>query len=689
MSRRLLVTAALPYANGPIHIGHLVEHIQTDIWVRFQRLRGHRCIFICADDTHGTATMIRARQEGRSEEAVITDMNEQHRQDFAGFDISFDQYGTTHCPENEALCHVIWARLREADLVVEREVTQLYDPVVGTFLADRFVRGTCPKCGATDEYGDSCSVCGSTYAPTDLKDPRSTLSGATPEVRSSPHQFVRIEPLRPFLVDWTQGGGHLGTETANYLKGHFLGEELRDWDVSRPAPYFGFEIPDVPGHYWYVWFDAPTGYIANTKIWCERHGESLDEWWRSDDTEIHHFIGKDIVYFHCLFWPSMLKTAGFTLPKKVHVHGMLTVDGAKMSKSKGTSLSARTWLEHVDADFLRYFYASKLGTGPDDFDLGLDEFVAKVNSDLIGKIVNLPSRTAKFVGATGLSAVYPDDGGLFQAAADAGDDIAEAYEEGDYQRALKRILALADRANEYVEKNAPWTLAKAAKTDPTQAKAVQDVCTVALNLFRQVAVYLAPVLPSLASRTSELLGAPISRWVDAATPLLGTPVARYEHWMKRVERTQLDTMIEASREAHEQASAPTSDAAPASTSPADDGAALAAEPVEPTCTIDDVMKVDLRVARVVEAAPVEGADKLLQLTLSLGGEERRNVFAGIKSAYKAEDLVGRLVVCVANLQPRKMRFGTSEGMVVAAGPGGQDVFLLSPDSGAVPGQRVR
>ncbi len=683
MSRRLLVTAALPYANGPIHIGHLVEHVQTDIFVRFQRLRGHRCIFVCADDTHGTGTMIRARQEGRAEEALIADMNGEHRRDFAAFDISFNQYGTTHCEENRLLCHAIWADLRAADLVVEREVTQLYDPVAGTFLADRFVRGTCPRCGAKDEYGDSCSVCGSTYAPSDLKDPRSTLSGAVPEVRSAPHQFVRIEPLRPFLVEWTQSGGHLGAETANYLKGHFLSDALRDWDVSRPAPYFGFEIPDVPGHFWYVWFDAPTGYIANTAIWCRDNGESLDDWWRSDEVEIHHFIGKDIVYFHCLFWPSMLKTAGFTLPKKIHVHGMLLVDGAKMSKSRGTFISARTWSEHADPDFLRYFYASKLGTGPDDFELGLDEFVAKVNADLIGKIVNLPSRTARFVGATGLAGAYPNDGGLFAAGAEAGEEIADAYEQGDDQRAIRRILSLADRANEYVEQSAPWALAKEAKSDPAKARALQDVCTVALNLFRQIAVYLAPVLPSLAKRTGDLLHAPITRWEDASTPLVGTPVGKYEHWMRRVERAQLERMIAASKAAAAAAAERTPPVAEATDVPA-----YADEPLAPTCTIDDVNRIDLRVARVLAAEPVEGAEKLLRLTLSLGGEAQRTVLAGIKAAYAPADLVGRLVICVANLAPRTMRFGTSEGMVVAAGPGGGEVYLLSPDSGAVPGQRV-
>ncbi|MEM8733407.1 MAG: methionine--tRNA ligase, partial [Planctomycetota bacterium] len=476
-SRQILVTAALPYANGPIHIGHLVEYIQTDIWVRFQKLRGNRCIFLCADDTHGTAIMLRARKEGRSETEVIADMQASHEEDFAGFGIEFDNYGSTNSDENKQLCGEIWAKLRESSLIVEKEVSQLFDPEAGTFLADRFVRGTCPKCNAPDQYGDSCDKCGSTYSPIDLIDPKSTLSGATPEVRSSNHLFVELEKLHEFLEQWTQSGEHLQPEVANYLKGHFLGEPLRDWDISRPAPYFGFEIPDSPGNYWYVWFDAPIGYIASTQQWCERHNEKLDDWWKSDSTEIHHFIGKDITYFHTLFWPGMLKSAGFNLPTKVHIHGFLNVDGEKMSKSKGTFIRAATYLNHLDPNYLRYYFASKLGPRLDDLDLNRDEFVTKVNSDLVGKVVNLASRTAKFAAKLGLSEQYPDDGGLFVEAAKAGESIAECYERCDYAKAMRQIMELADRANPFVENAQPWVL----KKDDSKQDELRDVCTVALN----------------------------------------------------------------------------------------------------------------------------------------------------------------------------------------------------------------
>ena len=495
MTRRILVTAALPYANGHIHLGHLVEYIQTDIWVRFQRLRGNRALYICADDTHGTAIMIRARQEGRDPEAMIEDMSVAHQKDFADFQIAFDNYGSTHSEENRVLCHEIWAAIRKAGLVTEKDVTQLFDVEHGTFLADRFVRGTCPKCQTADQYGDSCEKCMSTYSPTDLIDPISTLSGGTPEVRTAKHLFVQVEQLHDFLTDWTQAQGKLQPEIANYLKGFFLCEKLRDWDISRPAPYFGFEIPDAPGNYWYVWFDAPIGYIASTVQWCEKHGEKLDDWWRSEETEVRHFIGKDIVYFHTLFWPAMLETAGFSLPTRVQVHGFLTVNGEKMSKSKGTFVLARTYLEQLDPAYLRYFYASKLGTRPDDIDLNLDELVAKVNSDVVGKVVNLASRSARFVKDVGLSAEYPEDEGLFEAAAKAGDDIADAYENADYARAMRGVMALADRANEYVDRQQPWTLRK----DPAKAKELQNVCTVILNLYRQLVIYLAPVLPKLAA----------------------------------------------------------------------------------------------------------------------------------------------------------------------------------------------
>ena len=689
-TRQILVTAALPYANGPIHIGHLVEYIQTDIWVRFQKLRGHKCIYICADDTHGTAIMIRARQEGRSEEELIAEMQQAHERDFAGFQIEFDNYGSTNSEENRQLCGEFWKSVVDAGLVVEKDVDQLYDPEAETFLADRFVHGTCPVCKTPEQNGDHCEKCLSNYAPADLIDPKSTLSGATPELRTAPHKFIKLEPLHAFLDEWTQSGEHLQEEVANYLKGHFLGspddpEEkrkvLKDWDVSRPPKYFGFEIPGFPGNYWYVWFDAPIGYMASTKQWCAKHDEAFDDWWRSESTEIHHFIGKDIIYFHTLFWPGMLKTAGFSLPEKVHIHGFLLVNGEKMSKSKGTFIKASKYLEHLEPDYLRYYYASKLGPRLDDLDLAVDEFVNKINADLVGKVVNLASRTARFVGSVGLADEYPDDGGLFAAGASAGEEIAAAYEACDYNKAMRLIMELADRANPYVENAEPWKL----KKDPDKATELQNICTVALNLFRQIVVYLAPVLPKLAEQTGSLLNDPITHWDQSQTPLTGTPVAKFERLMNRVERKDIDTMIEESKEEAAEAA----DAAVASDSPYDDSdQPLKDEPLAEECTIDDFMKVDLRVARVISAEEVPEARKLLKLTLSLGGDAQKQVFAGIKAAYKPEELVGRLVVMVANLKPRQMKFGLSEGMVTAAGPGKADVFVLGVDEGAVPGQRV-
>jgi methionyl-tRNA synthetase len=676
--RQLLVTAALPYANGPIHIGHLVEYVQTDIWVRFQRLVGNRCIFICADDTHGTAIMIRARKEGRSEQALIEEMQIAHQRDFAAFDIQFDNYGSTNSPENLELCGQIWSALRRGGLIVEKEVSQLFDPEAQTFLADRFVKGTCPKCKAADQYGDSCDKCGATYSATELIDPTSTLSGATPELRSSKHLFVELEQLHAFLEDWTQNGQHLQPEVANYLKGHFLCDALRDWDISRPAPYFGFEIPDAPGNYWYVWFDAPIGYIASTQVWCQLQGEKLSDWWQNPKTEIHHFIGKDITYFHTLFWPGMLKTAGFSLPTKVHIHGFLTVGGEKMSKSKGTFIKAETFLKHLDPTYLRYYFASKLGPRLDDLDLNLDELVSKVNADLVGKVVNLASRTAKFANKTGLSKVYPADGGLFEAGKQAGVEIAQAYENCDYAKAMRLVMELADRANPYIENAQPWVLNKS----PDKVDQLRDVCTVGLNLFRQLVVYLAPVLPKLARQCGELLNEPICSWSQSQTPLTGTQVNPFEHMLARVNPEDIQAMIEDSKQDNETSVA-------ASTDPWNDSAeALAAEPLAAECTIDDFVKVDLRVARIVAAEQVPEARKLLRLTLSLGGDVRKNVFAGIKAAYEPDKLIGRLVIVVANLKPRQMKFGLSEGMVTAAGSGGDEVYLLSPDSGAKPGQRV-
>jgi len=677
-TRRLLVTSALPYANGPIHIGHLVEYIQTDIWVRYQKLIGNRCVYVCADDTHGTAIMIRARKEGRTEEELIAQMSQSHQADFAGFDIEFDNYGSTHSEENRQLCHQFWAALREAGLIAERPVAQLFDPEAKTFLADRFVRGTCPKCGRADQPGDNCGACGATYSPIDLIDPKSTLSGATPIVKEALHLFVELEKLHNFLAQWIENSNALQTETANYLKGHFLANELRDWDVSRPAPYFGFEIPDAPGNYWYVWFDAPIGYIGSTLQWCNANGEKLADWWQSPDCEVHHFIGKDITYFHTLFWPGMLKTAGFSLPTKVHIHGFLNVGGEKMSKSTGTLVAAETYLKHADPSFLRYFYATKLTARIEDLDLGPEEFVDKINSDLIGKVVNLASRVGKFASGTGLSETYPDDGGLFTAAAAAGEEISQAYESGDFSRAMRRIMELADAANPYVEHARPWDL----KKDPQKIDNLRDVCTVALNLFRQLTIYLAPVLPRLADQCAELLGDPIVDWQQSQTPLLDKPVNAFKRMMDRVQIEDLQKMIEDSR----------SEAADTTSAPAqvwnDSDEPLKAEPLVGEISIDDFAKVDLRIARIIAAEHVPEANKLLKLTLSLGGEERRQVFAGIKAAYQPEALVGRLVVMVANLAPRKMRFGLSEGMVTAAGPGGAEVFLLGVDEGGQPGQRV-
>jgi methionyl-tRNA synthetase len=689
MPRKILVTSALPYANHHIHMGHMLEYIQTDIWVRFQRLQGNDVRYFCADDTHGTSIMIRARKEGRRETELIAETSQAHQRDFAAFGVSFDHYGSTHSDTNRQLCDEFWQALRKAGAIVERDVSQLFDTQAGTFLADRFVTGTCPKCQTPNQYGDSCESCGSTYSPADLIDPKSTLSGTKPEVRSSKHLFVTLEKYHPFLDDWTQKDEHLQPSVANYLKGHFLSEPLRDWDVSRPAPYFGFEIPDSPGNYWYVWFDAPIGYLASTSEWCAKNNQKLDDWWKNSDVEIHHFIGKDITYFHTLFWPAMLKAAGYSLPKRVNVHGFLTVNGQKMSKSKGTFIMASTYLQHMDPAYLRYYYASKLSSRVDDLDLDAEDFIAKVNSDLVGKVVNLASRTARFVEGVALATDYPEDGGLFEDAAKAGAIIAAAYENREYSEAMRGIMALADRANEYIDRMQPWTL----KKQPDRQAQLLDVCTVALNLYRQLAIYLTPVLPKLAEMSGRFLNSPIQRWSQANKPLLGSTVSKFEHLMERADMKKMQTVIEASVVAD----APTTAGAPAATEGSaatssgaepDYGQALISEPLAPECTIDDFTKVDLRVAEIIKAEEVPEAKKLLKLTVSLGGQIQRTVFAGIKAAYEPQSLVGRRVIVVANLKPRTMKFGTSEAMVLAAGPGEKDVFLLSPDTGAKPGQRV-
>ncbi|MDR1959104.1 MAG: methionine--tRNA ligase [Planctomycetaceae bacterium] len=677
--RKILVTSALPYANGHIHLGHLVEYLQTDIWVRFQKLRGHDCRYFCADDTHGTAIMLRAQKEGKTEAEIIEAMQQSHIQDFAAMEVDFDHYGSTNSDENREICAEIWCAVRKSNIVEEHEVEQLYDTQANTFLADRFVRGTCPKCRAKDQYGDNCEKCGATYSPADLLDPVSSITGTTPIVKRSRHLFVNIEKEHEFLSEWTAQSGALQPEVSHYLAGQFLNEPLRLWDVSRPAPYFGFEIPDSPGNYWYVWFDAPIGYAASTLEWCKRTGENFESWWKNPNTEIHHFIGKDIAYFHTLFWPTMLKLSGYNLPSKVHVHGFLTVNGEKMSKRTGTFILAANYYKHLNPSYLRYYYASKLTGRNEDIDLNFDEFENKVNADLVGKVVNLASRTAKFVHSSGLSKIYPDDCGLFQKAAETGAEIATAYEQVDSAKAMRLIMECADRANKFIDDHAPWML----KKDMARQQELQDICTIGLNLFRQIVIYLAPVLPTLARQTEELFRCPLENWTDSEKPLTGIPVAEFTHMMTRVPRRGIEAMIEDSKETD--AAVPEIAAEPWK----DSAEPLEAEPLlAEKISIDHFTGVDLRVARIIEAKEVPEARKLLQLTLSFGGGQRRNVFAGIKSAYKPEEIVGRLVVCVANLAPRQMKFGLSEGMIVAAGPGGSDIFLMSPDEGAKPGMRL-
>jgi methionyl-tRNA synthetase len=680
--RTILVTSALPYANGPIHIGHLVEYIQTDIWVRFQRLRGHRCTYVCADDAHGTPIMLKAEQEGVTPEALIARVGEEHRADFAGFAVGFDNYYTTHSPENRAFAEHIYAGLKRGGHIVARTIRQAYDPVKEMFLPDRFIRGGCPRCGAADQYGDSCEVCGATYAPTDLKDPVSALSGVTPVERESEHEFVRLADFEPMLRDWT-GSGALQPEIVNKLDEWFRAG-LQDWDITRDAPYFGFEVPGKPGKYFYVWLDAPIGYLASFKNLCERSpGLDFDAYWApGSEAEVYHFIGKDIAYFHTLFWPAELVGGGFRTPSAVYCHGFLTVNGQKMSKSRGTFVSARTYLDHLDPEYLRYYFAAKLGAGIDDIDLSLDDFVARVNADLVGKVVNIASRCAGFI-TRGFEGRLPDrlaDPALFRAFVDRGEAIAEAYEGREYARAMRESMALADQANAYIDEHKPWQLAR----EPGREAELQAVCAMGLELFRVLMTYLKPVLPVMAGKAEAFLDVAPLTWAGLDAPLLGHRIRPFSPLMTRVDRARVDAMVEASKAG---AAPPEGPARPvaAATAPAPEPAG---EPIAPTIAIDDFARVDLRVARIQAAEPVEGADKLLRLTLDLGGASR-TVLAGIRTAYAPDALVGRLTVVVANLAPRKMRFGVSEGMVLAAGPGGRDIFLLAPDAGAEPGMRVK
>ena len=681
--RRILVTSALPYANGHIHLGHLVEYLQTDIWVRFQKLAGHECRYMCADDTHGTAIMIRARQEGTSEEDLIGADAQAHLSDFGGFEIEFDNYGSTHSPENRQVCQEVWQALRQAGLVNQKQVTQLYDPVAGTFLADRFVKGTCPKCKAPDQYGDSCDRCGSHYSPTELIDPASTLSGATPEIRSAEHLFVNIERLHAFLDNWTQQSGALQPETANSLANHFLNEPLRDWDVSRPAPYFGFEIPDSPGQYWYVWFDAPIGYIASTAQWCQRAGGRVDDWWRNPATEVHHFIGKDITYFHTLFWPAMLHTAGFSLPTKVHIHGFLTVNGEKMSKSKGTFVRASTYLEHLDPMCLRYYYAAKLTPRVDDLDMNLDELLAKVNADLVGNVVNLAARTARFMEGQTLSAAYPADGGLFAQAAADGQAIAEAFDACDYARAVRLILAASDRANQFVEQVAPWNSQEGGRAGRRPPRCLHHRPEFVPSIGRLSGPRAAAVGPAdrpAPGRSDHPLGAVAA----AAGGHAGGPIRTHDE--TRRPKGQIDAMIESSSEGQQPQEAAV--AAPQA-APADGNEALVDEPlVAEQISIDDFTKVDLRVARVVTAEDVAGAKKLLKLTLSFGGDNAADGVRRHQGRLQARAARGPAVDLRGQPGPAADEVRTERGDGAGGRRRRRRDLPARPDSGAKPGQRV-
>ena len=673
MSRRILVTSALPNANGPIHLGHVLEQIQTDIWVRFQRMRGNQAIYVCADDTHGTATMIKAEQEGVSAETLVENMRQLHMADSQGFLIAHNNYCSTHSPENQHYSELIYNRLQEAGLIFIEEVEQLYDPEKGLFLADRFVVGGCPKCKTPDQYGDNCENCGATYNANELIDPKSIFSGATPELRGSDHYFFDLGRYTDFLKAWTRSDA-VQPEIANKLA-EWLDDGLRAWDISRDAPYFGFTIPGTTDKYFYVWMDAPIGYMASFQNLCDQDSDlNFDDFWAMDSSaEVHHFIGKDIVNFHALFWPAVLDGSNFRTPTKLHTHGFLTVDGTKMSKSRGTFILAKTYLDHLSPEYLRYYYAAKLNGSADDLDLNLEDFVARVNSDLVGKVINIASRTAGFLvnQFNGVLADNVHDEALMAQFHAQVEPIAALFESGDTAKAMREVTALADAANQYIAKHEPWNMAK----DPERRDAVQLVCSQGINMFRCLAIFLKPVLPEMAEKAEAFLSVAPLTWADAEAPLLGHTIRKFKPMLQRIETAQIEKMVDASKQP-ESASAPTK----ARSAATDEAAGV--------ISIDDFMKVQLKVARIVEAAPVEGADKLLQLTLDVG-DHRRQVFSGIKAAYQAEDLVGRLTVVVANLAPRKMRFGVSEGMVLAAGPGGSDIFLLSPDSGAEPGMQVK
>jgi methionyl-tRNA synthetase len=680
--RQIVVTSALPYANGPIHIGHMLEYVQTDIWVRFQKMRGHECVYVCADDAHGTPIMLRAKAEGITPEVLIDKMNREHLSDFTDFGVDFDNFHSTHSPENKTFAEEIYLKLKAAGHVRTQVISQAYDPKAEMFLPDRFIKGECPSCGTADQYGDNCESCGATYSPTDLKNAVSVVTGETPIEKDSEQYFFKLSDFEDMLKTWTRAG-HIQKEIANKMD-EWLEDGLRDWDISRNAPYWGFEIPDAPGKYFYVWLDAPIGYMASFKNWCDKNNASFDDYWKLDShTELHHFIGKDIARFHTLFWPAMLEGAGYRKPTAVYCHGFLTVDGQKMSKSRGTFIKARTYLEHLNPEYLRYYFAAKLSSGVDDIDLNLEDFSARVNSDLVGKVVNIASRCAGFINknfGARLSASIGDNK-LSQQALAAADSIASAYENREYSRAMREIMALADKANQFIDEKQPWVIVK----DIERQAEVHETCTIGINCFRQLIILLKPVLPKVAEQAEAFLNVDPLDWNDLDSDLLDHPINKFKPLMTRIDKVLIERMVESSKEAAVEekklTTLPSSDTQSSSTE------VTSIEPIADEINYDDFAKLDLRVAHIIDAKAVEKSNKLLQLTLDIGFETR-TVFAGISSAYEPDQLIGKQVIMVANLAPRKMRFGVSEGMVLCAGSDDDGLFVLHPDNGAKPGMRV-
>lgn len=684
MTRKILVTSALPYANGSIHLGHMVEHIQTDVWVRFQKLRGHECHYCCADDTHGTPVMLAAQKQGIAPEDMIAKVREEHLADFTGFNIGYDNYYSTHSPENKQFSQDIYRALKANGKIESRVIEQLFDPEKQMFLPDRFVKGECPKCHAHDQYGDNCEVCGTTYSPTELINPYSAVSGAKPELRESEHFFFKLGECADFLKAWTSGNNphdgkpHLQPEALNKMK-EWLGEgeetTLSDWDISRDAPYFGFEIPDAPGKYFYVWLDAPVGYMASFKNLCDRIGVDFDEYFKAgSQTEMYHFIGKDILYFHALFWPAMLHFSGHRAPTGVYAHGFLTVDGQKMSKSRGTFITAKSYLEQgLNPEWMRYYIAAKLNSKIEDIDLNLQDFISRVNSDLVGKYVNIAARASGFI-AKRFEGRLKDvaDSALLAKLAAESDTIAEQYENREYARALRDIMALADAVNEYVDANKPWELAK----QEGQDERLHEVCSELINAFTMLTAYLAPVLPQTAANAAKFLNLEAITWANTRETLGEHAINKYEHLMQRVEQKQVDDLIEANKQSIAAAAAPAAEESQY-------------EKVAEQASFDDFMKIDMRVAKVLNCEAVEGSTKLLKFDLDFGFE-KRIIFSGIAAFYpNPAELNGRMVIAVANFAPRKMaKFGVSEGMILSAATADGKLKLLDVDAGAQPGDKV-